>query len=755
MRLLQRSGIRVAGTAAAVLAGIGSSVTAVPASAAEPGSWTSVQPGAPQTGCDGVRATVALDANGALSLGASWNCRQALKPAPIGLVTSQADFTTGLDFVRRTDTPVSYNYKVKAGKSHDRTRSATETRLVFAKGSAQMTVHVRTSADGMALRYELPSGATVLREATSFELPTDAQLSRQEFSPDHEKGYVTSSVADAPTGSYDMGMFAQQANGTRVLLAESGVDGGYSGGRFAHTQGTGRFTVALADAQIARSGAFTTAWRTAAIGSTATIVESTLVDDVAPASKISDTSWIKPGVAAWPWLDGMEPTQRDLPKLKQWADYASSQGWPYLLVDAGWKSNQSIIPELVKHARARGVQVMLWYHWNDLDTAAERDAEFTKITGWGVVGVKIDFMGSEAQARHQWYDAALADTARYKLMVDLHGSRLSVGVHRTWPHVLTNEAVRGEEYPGGRNTGHVAALPFTRGLLGPADYSPMSFQQRNPNSDAAELALTVLLDSGIMLPGGRISDYQARPEAQRWMRMLPALWDETKYVSGDPTTGGVIARRSGDRWFVGGFRSGGATTTSYPTTFLGSGTWHAEITTDGSNGLSRTSKVIKAGDTLSVPVVANGGHVVKLTKVPAVPTGNRTVTIAGSSHVLDVKSGSLANDAEIIRWPSAGGANQRFAFVPVGNGYTRIVNQASGKDVVIQVASRDAGAKAVQYPYEANANTNDEWLAEDAGNGRIRLLNRHSGLYLTAGSAQGDRLEQRPYGAGHQTFTVS
>ncbi|WP_328432301.1 glycoside hydrolase family 97 catalytic domain-containing protein [Streptomyces sp. NBC_00453] len=186
---------------------------------------------------------------------------------------------------------------------------------------------------------------------------------------------------------------------------------------------------------------------------------------------------------------------------------------------------------------------MLWYHWQDLDTAAERDAEFTKITGWGVVGVKIDFMGSEAQVRHQWYDAALADTARYKLMVDLHGSRLSVGVHRTWPHVLTNEAVRGEEYAGGRNIGHVAALPFTRGLLGPADYSPMSFQQSNPNSDAAELALTVLLDSGIMLPGGRISDYQARPEAQRWLRMLPTVRDETKYVSGDPLTHGSSAPR--------------------------------------------------------------------------------------------------------------------------------------------------------------------------------------------------------------------
>ncbi|MEU1106223.1 RICIN domain-containing protein [Streptomyces tibetensis] len=126
------------------------------------------------------------------------------------------------------------------------------------------------------------------------------------------------------------------------------------------------------------------------------------------------------------------------------------------------------------------------------------------------------------------------------------------------------------------------------------------------------------------------------------------------------------------------------------------------------------------------------------------------MTITGSSHVLGVKSQSLANDAAIIRWSSPGGTNQRFALAPLGDGYTRIANQASGKGVVIRWASRDAGAKAVQYPYEVNANTNDEWLAEGAGNGRVRLLNRHSGLYLTAGSAQGDRLEPRLYQASGQ-----
>ncbi|WP_234440473.1 glycoside hydrolase family 97 protein [Streptomyces rimosus] len=702
-----------------------------------------------------MRATVALDDKGTPTLGASWDCKQALNPAPIGLVTSEADFSAGLEFISRSDRTISYTYKVAAGKSRVRERSATETRLVFGKGSARLTVHVRTSTEGVALRYELPSGATVLREATSFELPADAQLSRAAYENKHELDFVTSPVAGVPTGEYDMSMFAQNPNGSRVQLAESGVDGGYSGGHFTHTQGNGRFTVRLADEQIKRSGPFVTPWRTATIGSTADVMESTLTDDVAPASKVADTSWIKPGIAAWPWFDGGGDTQRNLPRLKQWVDYASSQGWPYLLVDDGWKG-VTWIPELVSYARERGVKIMLWYHVKDLETAAQREAEFTKLNKWGVVGVKMDFMDSESQARHQWYDAALADAARHELMVDLHGSRLPVGVQRTWPHVLTSEAVKGEEAGAGRTVEHVTAIPYTRAALGSTDYSPMSFQQSNPNSDGAELALGVLYESGIMLPGSRVSDYQARPEAQRWMRALPTVWDETKYVSGDPRTGAVVARRNGDRWFVGALKRGGAGTIEYPTAFLGSGKWHAEITTDGPGGLVRTSKVIHAGDTLSVPAAADGGHAVKLTRAASVPSGYHKVAVRGSDHVLDVKHASTANDAEIVRWPSNDGQNQRFAFEPVGDGYVRIVNQGSGKDVVVRGASRDAGAKVIQHQYAAGTNTNDEWLVEDAGSSRVRLVNRFSGLYLTAGGAQGDQFEQRPLdGSERQEFSIS
>ncbi|MGW0864889.1 glycoside hydrolase family 97 catalytic domain-containing protein [Streptomyces sp. NPDC002611] len=752
--MTHRRELVIAATALAMTAGL-VTATAGPTSASARNSWTSVQPGAGPTGCQGVRATVELDGSGNPSLRASWNCEQVLRPAPIGLVTGDTDFGSGLHFVSRADKKITQTYRTTVGNSRVRKRTATETRLVFAKGGERITVTVRTSADGVALRYEVPSGATVLREATSFELPADAQLSHDTFSSAHEALYRTSAVSAVPTGEYGMSMFGSLANGARVLLSESGVDGGYSGGRFTHERGTGRFTVKLADARVVRDSAFATPWRVAAIGSTETVVESTLEDDVAPSSKVTDTSWIKPGVAAWPWFDGKHATQRDLAKLKGWADYASTQGWSYLLVDDGWKG-VTWMPELVEYAKARGVRIVLWYHWKDLDTESERRAEFSRIGDWGVAGVKMDFMGSESQERHRWYDEALADAAEAELVVDLHGSRLPVGVHRTWPHVLTTEAVRGEEYNTGRTIGHVTAVPFTRGALGSADYSPMSFQRANPNSDGAELALGVLYESGLMLPGSRVSDYRARPEAQRWLRQLPTVWDETAFVQGDPVGGAVIARRAGDRWFVGAITGGGAGTLTYPTAFLGGGRWHAEITTDGPDGLVRSSRIIRAGDSLEVPAVARGGHAVKLTKVAASPSGYRTFTPVGGDDVMAVEGGAAGRGARIVRAPGDGSAGRRFRLAPVGDGHVRIVSEGSGEDVVVQGASRDAGAKVVQCEYAQGPKTNDEWLAEDAGRGRVRFVNRYSGLYLTSGSTRGDQFTQRPFdGSDRQMFTLS
>ncbi|MCX5208323.1 beta-galactosidase [Kitasatospora sp. NBC_00240] len=142
--------------------------------------------------------------------------------------------------------------------------------------------------------------------------------------------------------------------------------------------------------------------------------------------------------------------------------------------------------------------------------------------------------------------------------------------------------------------------------------------------------------------------------------------------------------------------------------------------------------------------------------VVTVPTGYHAVTVTGTGDVIDVSGSSTANVATIIRYPNHNGANQRFEFRPLGDGYVRIVNQNSGKDLVVLNASQAAGAKIIQYAYVLGPTTNDEWRLEDAGNGNVRIANRYSNLYLTAGTAQGAQFEQRPYDAGSpQTFTVT
>ncbi|HEX8629917.1 MAG TPA: glycoside hydrolase family 97 catalytic domain-containing protein [Catenuloplanes sp.] len=584
-------------------------VVAPPARAATPTTWSIAQPGAPATGCDGVRASLAINAAGNLSLGATRDCATVLEPAPVGVVTTTADLTTGLTFVSRTERAISYRYTTVTGKNRDRQRTATESRFVFARGAVRFTVFVRVSADGITYRYEFPNAATITGEASSFQLPSGSPAFLAAYSNKYESSYGRSTAAGAATGEFNYPALFQVGS-SWALLSESDVDGRYSGGRLVHTTGSGRYTVGLADPQVSFPAGFVTPWRTAIIGSLSTVVTSTLNDDVAPPSRIADPSWITPGVSAWSWLDGGRATQASLSRQRAYVDYAARQGWEYVIVDDGW-AGVTWMPELVAYARSKNVRIIVWYRYTDVDTAAERTAQFGRIAGWGVAGVKLDFMDSDSQERNRWYDATLASTAQHRLVVNFHGSTIPHGIQRTWPHVLTLEAVKGEE-SNSRSLQHITALPFTRNVVGSMDYTPQSFQRSRPHSDAAELALAVVYESGLHVFGGSISAYQSRPVAERYLRRMPTVWDQTRLVSGDPTSGVTIARRTGDRWFLGAVLPGAARTISVPTSFLATGQWLVETVTDGPGGLTRTSRTIAAGDRLSIAVVANGGFAAKL-----------------------------------------------------------------------------------------------------------------------------------------------
>jgi alpha-glucosidase len=267
------------------------------------------------------------------------------------------------------------------------------------------------------------------------------------------------------------------------------------------------------------------------------------------------------------------------------------------------------MPQLIDYARERGVGVLLWVHYSDLDTAAERAEFLPRVKKWGAAGLKIDFMDSDSQERFRWYDDILRDTAREKLLVNFHGATLPKGIQRTWPHVMTLEAVYGAEQ-GNVPADGLTALPYTRNVVGSMDYTPMAFQFGTRTvSDAAELALSVVYESGFQNFAGSVAAYRERPELERFLEQVPTVWHESRLLSGRPGEGATFARRHGDRWFLGSVVSGPARTQAVPLDFLGGGRWLVEVVRDGDSGggLVRERHLVTRRDTLRVRTADQGG----------------------------------------------------------------------------------------------------------------------------------------------------
>ncbi|WP_049797336.1 glycoside hydrolase family 97 catalytic domain-containing protein [Kribbella flavida] len=548
-------------------------------------------------------------ADGRLRLRVSSGGTEALSVADLGLVTSTTDLSKDLTLRSQNHRTLRTAYRMTTGKQRERTVLQEESRLTFSNPSgAQLALVVRVSDDGVAFRYELPGAATVQRETGGFELAPDATSWLQPYNPQHENEHAEATAATAPTGEFGHPALFRRGS-TYTLLAESGLDGRYSGGRLTHTQGSGRYDVRLADAAVASTGV--TSWRTMIVGDLATVTGSTLVDDLAEPARFTGTSWVQPGLSSWSWL-AENSSPRDFERQKDYVDAAARNNLSYVLVDEGW--SPVWLPELTRYARARGVEVLIWFHWTNLQTQAQRDEWLPKLVAWGVKGVKVDFMESDSQARYQWYDAILADTAKHRLMINFHGSTVPHGLARTWPHLMTMEGVRGEE--NGLNATRNTILPFTRNVIGSMDYTPTRFATAsNPKpqtTNAHELALPVVYESGWTHIVSTPEELASQPEGERFLRQLPTAWDETRLLSGTPGVETVIARRDGARWFAGGIRSGTGGTVTVPLTFLGgTGRWLVEIVTENQGALSRSSAVRRAADRLDLLVADRGGFVLQ------------------------------------------------------------------------------------------------------------------------------------------------
>ncbi len=571
-------------------------------------------------------ATVALDpADGHPTLTIRRGGRTVLEPSPVGLVTERADFSKGLTFTGRSTRTVAEHYTASSGKREKRSSLMTETRFRFRTASgARLDLLTRVAKDGVAYRYVLPGDTgNVLRETSAFTLPAGSDAVLGAYRSDNELQFKRYEAGAAPAGSYMMQALFRTGGGY-AFVAESDLNGSYSGAHLTHEANSSTYQVGLWNNEPVQvtGGRLTTPWRAVITGDLATVTESTFIDDIAAPSRVRDTSWIKPGTALWTWLAGGREAGQSLEAQKKYVDYAAERGWPYEVVDAGWYfkpgewevidpnwQTDNWMPELVRYAAKKKVGIHVWLHWTLLTDPVEREKWLGTLERWGVKGVKIDFMDSESQDRMRWYDDVLKATADHRLLVNFHGSTIPKGMQRTWPQVMTFEGVGGEEKR--TNTAeHLASLPFTRNVLGSMDFTPGAFHRPfRPNvaSDAGELGLSVLYESGIQNLAGTPESYDARPEARRYLEQVPASWKETRLLTGDPGRSAVLARLAQDgRWFIGGTFAGAAQSVDVPLR-LGAGRWLVETVTDGPSGLVREPHVVRGGDTLTVPVVADGG----------------------------------------------------------------------------------------------------------------------------------------------------
>ena len=633
-----------------------------------------------------ITLTVAHDAgSGTLSYSVARNGVTEIESSPLGLVTSVADFSSGLAFVSRVDKAIDQRYALPGHKKATYANRANEMTLHFKAGGQKFDLVARASDDGIAYRYVVPGTGTlgVGAERSAFNLPDAAGGWAQSYVTTYEGLY--SPRASFGSGSFGMPVLVHNGNDW-LLLSESDIG---SNDFASHLEGGAGNTLRVApaaDATVTTTRPFNGPWRLAVIGGLDTIVASTLVENLSTGSQVADTSWIAPGRSAWSWRAG--GVQSDFTTHLPYIDEAAALGWEYYLADEGWQDSWA--PSLVDYGRARNVGIVLWVNQRDVDTEAKARTLFSKWAGWGVKGVKVDFFEGDSQAVMAEYETLARVAADNRLMVDFHGATKPNGLMRKWPNILTQEAVFGAEQ-GGLPASHDVSLVFTRNAIGPMDFTPINFSTAAGHSTwAHQVALAVVYSSYLQHFADHWAAYRDSV-AVDFLRTVPSVWDDTRLIEGLPDQFATIARRRGAEWYVGAIAAGDAArTATIPLSFLKPGlAYTAEIYQDGGsdNDIARKTQVVTSTSVLALPLRANGGAAVRLT-TQAAPSALPNLA-AGKAATADSACAPNEGANKAFNGSVAGGTGDKWCS---GGAAKWLEVDLGGVYTVSQFALRHAGA---------------------------------------------------------------
>lgn len=503
-------------------------------------------------------------------------------------------------------------YIMLTGKREQCSNDANEYTYSFKDSlDRELRMVFRLYNDGVAFRYEIPelTETTIQEELTVYRIPEGKNRWIQTYDPGYEKFFPISTTGEDKKRQWGYPALIEASENVFALISEAGIEKMHSGSYLKNENEVTDYKVTLDKNEKPVSGHWFSPWRIVIIGSLADVVESTLITDVSPENRIGDISWIQPGSVSWIYW-AYNHGSNDYQIVKKYVDLAVELSLPYILIDAEWDemSNGGTIEDAIRYAKERNVKPLIWYNsstawikeWGApgphqrLNKPEDREKEFAWLEQMGVAGVKIDFFAGDLQETMEYYIDLMECAVKHKLLVNFHGATIPRGWQRTYPNLMTIEAVYGAEWYNNapiltpRAAAHNATLPFTRNVIGPMDYTPCTFsdsQHPHITSHGHELALTVLFESALQHLADRPESYLAQPEeVKNFLSNLPTTWDDTRLVSGYPAEYVVMARQKDNQWYVGGLNGTDANKTiNLDWSFLEDGNYRMTLFQDSGN----------------------------------------------------------------------------------------------------------------------------------------------------------------------------
>lgn len=563
---------------------------------------------------DGRIEVTVSDSDGTPDYSVTYDGNVFILPSPLGLNTSMGEYMSGMTMLPEKEAPrlIEEQYSLKTIKQSQVDYKAVEAVFTFAQNDRPVyDVIFRVSDRDVAFRYRLyprrnTLSCVIFSEATGFRLP---QTATTFLCPQVKPGggfagtypsYETGYSLDEPVGKNGWGegytfpcLFRNEDKGW-ILISETGVSSAYCASRLMG-EPDGLYTIGYPqEGENNGNGSAApgiplpgmTPWRTITLGnSLAPIMETTVPFDlVEPLYEASKEYVYGPG--SWSWIIGMDPST-NYDEQKRYIDFTAEMGYRTVLVDALWDTQigRDRIAELAEYAAGKGVALYLWYnsngYWNHapqgpkgiMDNTIARRREMKWMQSIGIRGIKVDFFGGDKQETMKLYEDILADANDYGILCVFHGCTLPRGWERMYPNYASSEAVLASEnlhfsqgacdneafnaciHPFIRNT--VGSMDFGGSALNKyynADNAPRGSVRRT--SDVFALATAVMFQSPVQhfaLAPNNLTDAPAW--AIDFMKNVPTLWDEVRFIDGYPGKYVIMARRHADKWFVVGINA--------------------------------------------------------------------------------------------------------------------------------------------------------------------------------------------------------